>query len=129
MILLLMSRHWEPQSLLALWLLITGARAGDNIVFDFVDFDSAKRNIRRQGTKVLHDIASAYDRGVLDDAESARVFMSLLACICEGKVEGRLDEVTGEIKWALTKEYSELMNQKLEEIAKSSPNVVEGPGQ
>ena len=98
-------------------------------MFDFVDFDSAKRNIRRQGTKVLHDIASAYDRGALDDPENARVFMSLLACICEGKVEGRLDEVTGEIKWALTKEYSELMNQKLDEIAKSSPNVVEGPWQ
>ena len=98
-------------------------------MFDFVDFKSAKRNIRRQGTKVLHDIASAYDRGILDDAESARVFMSLLACICEGKVEGRLDEVSGEIKWALTKEYSELMNQKLEQVAKSSPNVVEGPWQ
>lgn len=111
----------------AQWLLIIGARVGDNTMFDFVDFDSAKKNIRRQGTKVLHDIASAYDRGVLDDTESARVFISLLACICEGKVEGSFDEYSGEIKWSLTKEYSEMMSQKMDEIVRSSPNIVEGP--
>ena len=98
-------------------------------MFDYVDFDCAKRNIRKQGTKVLHDIASAYDRGVLDDPETARTYVSLLACICEGKVEGTLDEHSGEFKWSLTKEYSEIMNQKIEEIARSSPNVVEGPWQ
>jgi hypothetical protein len=87
----------------------------------------AKKNIRRQGTKVLHDIASAYDRGAFDDPEHARVFVSLLACVCEGKVEGVFDEHSGEIKWSLTKEYSEVMSQKMEEIARSSPNVVEGP--
>ncbi len=98
-------------------------------MFDYVDFEVAKRNIRRQGTKILHDIASAYDRGALDDPEHARIFVSLLACVCEGKVEGVLDEHSGEIKWSLTKEYSEVMNQKMEEIARSSPNVVEGPWQ
>ena len=98
-------------------------------MFDYVDFEVAKRNIRRQGTKILHDIASAYDKGALDDPEHARIFVSLLACVCEGKVEGVLDEHSGEIKWSLTKEYSEVMNQKMEEIARSSPNVVEGPWQ
>ena len=98
-------------------------------MFDYVDFEVAKRNIRRQGTKILHDIASAYDRGALDDPEHARIFVSLLACVCEGKVEGVLDEHSGEIKWSLTKEYSEVMNQKMEEIARSSSNVVEGPWQ
>jgi hypothetical protein len=98
-------------------------------MFDYVDFEVAKKNVRRQGTKILHDIASAYDRGTLDDPNSARMFMSLLACVCEGKVEGVFDEHSGEIKWSLTKEYSEMMNQKLEEIVQSSPNVVEGPWQ
>ena len=98
-------------------------------MFDYVDFEVAKRNIRRQGTKILHDIASAYDRGALDDPEHARIFVSLLACVCEGKVEGIFDEHSGEIKWSLTKEYSEVVNQKMEEIVRSSPNVVEGPWQ
>ena len=61
--------------------------------------------------------------------QAAMTFVSLLACICEGKVEGTLDEYSGEIKWSLTKEYSEIMNQKIEEIARSNPNVVEGPWQ
>ena len=82
-------------------------------MFNQIDFDVAKRNIRRQGTKVLHDIASAYDRGTLDDPEAARMFVSLLACVCEGKVEGVLDEHSGEVKWSLTKEYSEVMSLSL----------------
>ena len=98
-------------------------------MFDQIDFDVAKRNIRRQGTKVLHDIASAYDKGTLDDPETARMFVSLLACVCEGKVEGVLDEHSGEVKWSLTKEYSEVMSQKMEQVIKSSPNIVEGPWQ
>ena len=98
-------------------------------MFNQIDFDVAKRNIRRQGTKVLHDIASAYDRGTLDDPETARMFVSLLACVCEGKVEGVLDEHSGEVKWSLTKEYSEVMSQKMEQVIKSSPNIVEGPWQ
>ena len=124
-----MLQLWGLPSLLVPLLLITGERIGDNIVFDYVDFEVAKKNIRRQGTKILHDIASAYDRGALDDPEHARVFVSLLACVCEGKVEGTFDEHNGEIKWSLTKEYSEVVNQKMEEVVRSSLNVVEGPWQ
>ena len=47
--------------------------------FRYVDFETAKRNIRKQGTKVLHDIATAYERGALDDPESAAIFSNLLA--------------------------------------------------
>ena len=96
-------------------------------MFKHVDFELAKRNVRKQGTKILHDIASAYDRGSLDDPQSIQTFASLLACICEGKVEGTFDEHSGNIRWSLTKEYSEIISQKMEEVVKSSPNIVEGP--
>ena len=98
--------------------------------FRYVDFETAKRNIRKQGTKVLHDIATAYERGALDDPESAAIFSNLLACICEGKVSGDFDEQSGNIKWSLTDEYSEQLEAQRAaalERALGSKNVVKGP--
>ncbi len=98
--------------------------------FRYVDFETAKKNIRRQGTKILHDIADAYTKGALDEPESAVIFSNLLACICEGKVSGNFDEQTGAIKWSLTDEYSlELEAQRAAALdrALSSKNIVKGP--
>ena len=91
---------------------------------DEIDFFSAKKNLNRQATKILHDIASAYTQGVLDDPDKALHYCNMLACICEGKVEGLLDEEAMEIKWSLTKKYKEYVEDLRERIASS--NCVKG---
>ena len=95
-----------------------------------VDFATAKRNIIRQGTKILHDIANAYDMGTLDDPKTSATFCGLLACICEGKVTGTFDEESGNIKWALTESYSkelEKLKKELLQSATATGKVVKGP--
>ena len=94
------------------------------------EFAFAKRNLNRQGTKVLHDIANAYETGVFDDPKSSVMFCSLLACICEGKVQGLFDEVTGNIKWSLTSEYEAELDALRDAMLQSgleSGKVVKGP--
>lgn len=94
------------------------------------EFISAKKNLNRQGTKVLHDIANAYETGIFDDPKSSAMFCSLLACICEGKVQGVFDEESGNIKWSLTSEYSaelEALREAMIQSGLASGNVVQGP--
>ena len=98
----------------------------------FIDFVAAKKNLNRQGTKVLHSIVEAYALGSLDgDAEAALAFCSLMALICEGKVEGILaTDEDWQVKWSLTPEYEEQLKETREyllEAAKSSGKVVQGP--
>ena len=93
-------------------------------------FVEAKRNLNKQATKVLHDIVNAYETGLLDDPKSSAMFCSLLACICEGKVQGVLDEHSGQIKWSLTRDYAEeveRMKDALIESGLASGNLVKGP--
>jgi|TARA_R100000081_G_scaffold91657_1_gene70327 hypothetical protein len=90
-----------------------------------MDFFSAKKNLNKQATKILHDIASAYTQGILDDPNKAQAYCNMLACICEGKVEGLLDEDTMEVKWSLTTKYQEYINELRAAIV--SDNVVKGP--
>ena len=93
-------------------------------------FTEVKKNITKQATKILHDIASAYHRGALDDPQHAATFCQLLACVCEGKVEGSFDEVSGEIKWSLTNDYSkelEKFQESLLAAAMSTGKIVKGP--
>ena len=71
-----------------------------------MNFIDAKKNLNRQGTKVLHDIVDAFQRGIFDDPQKSAAYCGLLACICEGKVQGVFDEDTASIKWSLTPEYS-----------------------
>ena len=66
-----------------------------------------KHYLARQATKVLADILSAYETGRLDDPKACQVFCSMLALICEGKIEGSVDDNSMQVKWALTHEYSE----------------------
>ena len=96
------------------------------------NFMEAKRNLNRQATKVLHDIVNAYETGVFDDPNSSAMYCSLLALVCEGKVEGVFDELTGQIKWSLTKEYSEQLDKlrdSMLQVGLSSGKVVQGPWQ
>jgi hypothetical protein len=91
---------------------------------------AAKKNLNRQGTKVLHDIANAYETGVFDDPNASAMFCSLLACICEGKVQGILDEETATIKWSLTTKYSaqlDVLQAEMMQTGFASGNLVKGP--
>ena len=95
-----------------------------------LSFMDAKRNLNRQGTKVLHDIVNAYQTGVFDDPKASSLFCSLLACICEGKVQGVFDDATAMVKWSLTKEYSDSLEILREAVVKAgfdSGNLVRGP--
>ena len=103
--------------------------------YDYMNWEDAKKNLNRQGTKVLHYIVDAYRRGELDSPDSAFNFCSLLACICEGKVTGILDEEEMKVKWSLKPEYEEQV-QKLYEAfmeaagdaaSEESSNVIKGP--
>ena len=95
------------------------------MTFDFVDPIQARKNLMRQGTKILHSIVEAYNQGVFDEPGSAASFGGLLASICEGKVQGRLDDETMKVMWSLTPSYQE----KLDEIAAAvaDENVIIGP--
>ena len=95
-----------------------------------MNFIDAKKNLNRQGTKVLHDIVDAFQRGVFDDPQKSAAYCGLLACICEGKVQGVFDEDTASIKWSLTPEYSKQLEALQAEIlasASSAGKVVRGP--
>ncbi|MBP04927.1 MAG: hypothetical protein CMA72_09120 [Euryarchaeota archaeon] len=94
--------------------------------YDEIGFVEAKKNINKQATKILYAIADAYQDGTLDSPNSMEVFCNLLACICEGKVEGSIEESTMEVHWSLTKKYQEY----LENIPVTPPgndNCVAGP--
>ena len=88
-------------------------------------FMEAKKNLNKQATKVLHDIVSAYAKGSLEDPEKAYFYCNLLACICEGKVQGIMDEESCEVKWSLTPEYQSQIDALRESLA--SENVIAGP--
>ena len=98
--------------------------------YELLTFAEAKKNLNRQATKVLHDIAQAYQSGLLDNPNTASHFCGLLACICEGKVRGDFDEETGKIKWSLTPEYStqlEAIRESAVKAALETGKVVKGP--
>ena len=94
-------------------------------MFDYVDPITARKNLNRQGTKVLHFIVDSYNRGVLEAANSQAIFCELLSCICEGRVEGVLNDETMEVGWTLNEEYRAFLEKEAEII--KSENVVKGP--
>ena len=94
-------------------------------IFSQVSPEMAAKNIRKQATKILKDLESAYSLGLLDTPESAYKFCSLLACICEGKVEGV--DIEGQIKWTLTKEYHAKLLEVKGQLLPDDTNVIRGP--
>mgnify|MGYP001198978251 FL=1 len=94
-------------------------------MFDFVDPIQAKKNLNRQGTKVLHSIVEAYNEGAFDDPKLTYGFGGLLASICEGKVQGRLDEETMKVMWSITPAYQKQLDELAAAAAKE--NIIIGP--
>jgi hypothetical protein len=92
---------------------------------DEVDFIEAKKNLNKQALVVLHDIVDAYQKGIFDDPEKAEVYCNVLACICEGKITGEVDNTTMEVKWALTEKYISYLETIRSSVA--TENVVAGP--
>tara|TARA_Y100000592_G_scaffold101037_1_gene184846 strand:+ start:61129 stop:61452 length:324 start_codon:yes stop_codon:yes gene_type:complete len=104
----------------------------DNFSFESLAPSEVDSNINKQATKVLKSIAEAYSTGLLDDPKTGFTFCQLLACICEGKVEGVYDEDKMKVHWSLTPSYeSDLLKkaQELEEQLAASGKIVQGPWQ
>ena len=98
---------------------------GQKMSFDFVDSIQARKNLMKHGTKVLYSIIEAYDAGMFDDPSLCYSFGNLLASVCEGKVQGTLDDETMRVKWSLTPEHAKKLEQ--EAIARQQKNVIIGP--
>lgn len=92
-----------------------------------LDYVEVKKNINRQGTKILHYIAMAFLDGTLDDPQRTSSFCGLLACICDGKVVGSLDETTMKVNWTLTREYQDRLKVLKDSIFSGDPDIVKGP--
>lgn len=100
--------------------------------YKYLGWEEAKKNLNRQGTKVLHYIVDAYQSGELDTPETALSFCNLLACICEGKVVGTMNEEEMKVKWALEPEYEAQVQKLYEAFVDASQkqkdsNVIKGP--
>jgi|TARA_X000001388_G_scaffold35019_2_gene24637 hypothetical protein len=100
---------------------------------DLVEFETALENITKQKDKIIEDIAQVYSEGMLDDPSSAYMFCSLLACICEGKVEGTYSKEEDNIQWVLTEKYHASLLSMQEQILSTKEkkenfdNVIKGP--
>jgi hypothetical protein len=92
---------------------------------DEISFTDAKKNVNKQSLHILHDIVSAFQKGVFDDPSQSALYCNMLACICEGKIEGKMDEESMDVFWSLTPSYQEQLDSLKEALA--SKNVVAGP--
>jgi len=98
---------------------------------DILTLEEVKRNVYKQATKILRDMIGAYEQGILDNPATAATYCALLACICEGKVEGDFDEDDkNKVKWSLTEKYEKILKEieasaMAEAIA--TGKVVKGP--
>ena len=82
-----------------------------------------KKNIFANGQSILRSIVEHYESRGIDFEESNHMFMSLIANVAEGKVEGSFDEDEGITKWTLTDSYRKLLEEQRENLK----NVVRGP--
>ncbi len=97
---------------------------------DEISFIDAKKNLNRQATKVLHDITDAYQRGILDDPNSAAMFAQLLALVCEGKLQGHMNDELCRVEWSLTPSYEkelEALKKMYIDTQIDAGKVVRGP--
>lgn len=92
--------------------------------------EELKKNLFKQGSKILHSIVESYEKGILDNPEQALIFCGLLACACEGKVEGTLDDESGLVKWSLTDKFEkdlQTLRDAMIDTGNMGDNVVKGP--
>jgi hypothetical protein len=92
---------------------------------DEISFTDAKKNVNKQGLHILHDIVSAFQSGAFDNSAQAEIYCNMLACICEGKIEGRMDEESMAVLWSLTPAYQEQLDALKQAL--TSKNVIAGP--
>ena len=104
----------------------------DNFNFETLDPTKVSSNINRQATKILKSLAEAYSTGLLDDPKTGFSFCQLLACVCEGKVEGVYDEDKMKVVWNLTSSYENELYERAQELESQlaeSGRIVQGPWQ
>ena len=94
---------------------------------DYVDPIQARKNLNKQGTKVLHFIVDSYNSGLLDSPSVQGVLCELLALVCEGRIEGSLDEETMQVRWTLESGYKEFLEKERTIQSQQLGNVVQGP--
>ena len=87
------------------------------------------QNLENSSDMIVSAIAHAYEMGILEDPNSALMFTSLLALLCEGKVTGHMKEGLEHLGpvWKLTPEYEEELENLTQAL--QSENVVMGPWQ
>ena len=87
----------------------------------------SRENLDNNSDLIIGSIAYAYETGLLEDPNYAITFTSLLALLCEGKVEGSLPSEAAHLGpiWKLTEEYEEELMRQREALA--AENVVVGP--
>jgi hypothetical protein len=83
-------------------------------------------NLQDNKELIIHTIAHAYETGILESPEYGGMLGTLLALLCEDKVQGKIGEdmTLGPI-WSLTPEYEKQLMAEREALA--SKNVVIGP--
>ena len=95
----------------------------EKVPMDFEKEDLIER-MRSVSDLILSSIAQHYETGAIDDPRSNHLFMNLLACICENKIEGSYAE-NGIVKWTLTEEFREQLEEEM--LVTTSENVIKGP--
>ena len=87
-------------------------------------------NINKQASKIIKSITEAYLTGLFDDPKSGHAFCQLLACVCEGKVEGLYNPEKMAVEWSLTSTYQDKLTAEaaaLESAMAASGKIVAGP--
>mgnify|MGYP001031685988 FL=1 len=90
-------------------------------------FSEVRSNVMASGPSILKAIVNWYMDGSLDHPEKAKKFVSMLACISEGKMKAETDE-DGVVSFSLTTEYEDYIH-KWDSIFKDleEENVIRGP--
>ena len=84
--------------------------------------DDVRKNVYANGQKILMAIVDHYESGGVDFEEHNHMFMSLIASVTEGKVEGSVSE-DGKLLWSLTESYRKELSDRAEQLQ----NVIQGP--
>ncbi|MBT5638424.1 MAG: hypothetical protein HOJ16_07675 [Candidatus Peribacter sp.] len=90
-------------------------------------FTEVRSNIMSNGPSILKAVINWYLDGSLDHPEKAKKLISILACICEGKMKATTSD-DGMVDFSLTSEYEDYIH-KWDSIFKDleQESVIRGP--
>ena len=98
-----------------------------NIQFDSEDFEhdfysseDVKSRMLKYQSEVIDAICEHYESGAIDDETKNHQFMSLIACLCEGKITAKRDESSEKILWRLSEISEKKVSKWKTSITKSS---------